>query len=212
MVERAENWRGGWWWIVIAAVMGWSYGDGLPWWCWEWGMMKKRNLRKGFGDRKRGAKRNEGEIEHLKRRTRPLKRKCKFRTTPCVVRKFRIHVEYLDREHGFENLSQKRIRTRFAQGSHSCKIRTRDFGKGKDREHAFFENWHKSIFAQGMCRAKMAECWFFLPCFPLFSAWLHSSSLPTWMLTQKTNSKHIRTTLKSKIKIKTWKNTRKTLD
>ena len=93
-------------------------------------MMKKKGLRKGLGDRKRGAKRNEGEIEHLKRRTRPLKRKCKFRTTPCVVRKFCIPVEYQDREHGFENLSQKRIRTRFAQGSHSCEIRTRDFGKG----------------------------------------------------------------------------------
>ena len=67
-------------------------------------MMKKRGLRKGLGDRKRGAKRNEEEIEHLKRRTRPLKRKCKFRTP----------MEYQDREHGFENLSQKQIRTRFA--------------------------------------------------------------------------------------------------
>ena len=42
-------------------------------------MMKKRNLRKGFGDWKRGAMRNEEEIEHGKRRTRSLKRKCKFR-------------------------------------------------------------------------------------------------------------------------------------
>ena len=192
MVERAENWKSGLWWIVNAVAMEWSYGDGLPWWCWEWGMMKKKGSRKGLGDRKRGVERNEGEIEHLKRRTRPLKMKCKFRTTSCVVRKFCILVK-------------------FTQGI-----------LGRDREHAFFENWHKSIFAQGMCHAKishnrkccakMAESWFFLPCFPLFLAWLHSSSLPTWMLTQKTNSKHIRTTLKSKIKIKTWKNTRKTLD
>ena len=49
------------------------------------GMMKKRNLRKGIGDRKRGAMRNEEEIEHGKRRTRPLKRKCKFRITPYVM-------------------------------------------------------------------------------------------------------------------------------
>ena len=83
-----------------------------------------------MGDWKRGARRNEEEIEHGKRRTRSLKRKCKFRITSCVMRKFRIPVEYQDREHGFENLSQKRIRTRFAQGSHSCEIRTRDFGKG----------------------------------------------------------------------------------
>ena len=129
MVEGAENWRNGRWWIVNTAAMEWSYGDGPPWWCWEWGMMKKKGLRKGLGDRKRGVERNEEEIEHWKRRTRPLKRKYEFRTTHYVVRKFRIPVEFQDREHGFENLSQKRIHTRFAQGSHSCEIRTRDFGK-----------------------------------------------------------------------------------
>ena len=140
-------------------------------------MMKKKGSRKGLDDRKRGAKRNEGEIEHLKRRTRPLKRKCKFRTTPCVVRKFRIPVEYQDREHGFEICPKNE----FTQGSHKVRIPVK-FAQGilgKDREHAFFENWHKSIFAQGMCRAKishnrkccvkMAESLFFLPYFPLFS-------------------------------------------
>ena len=70
-------------------------------------MMKKKGSRKGLDDRKRGAKRNEGEIEHLKRRTRPLKRKCDFRI-PVVLQ---------DREHGFEILSQKtnshKVRTRF---------------------------------------------------------------------------------------------------
>ena len=125
MVERAENWRGGRWWIVITAAMGWSYGDGLPWWCWEWGMMKKRNLRKGIGDRKRGAMRNEEEIEHGKRRTRPLKRKCKFRTTPCVMRKFRIPV----RTQTECMVLKICLKNEFAQGSHSCEIRIRDFGK-----------------------------------------------------------------------------------
>ena len=104
-------------WTVVNSV---GHGYGVELWRWaamvvgEWGMMKKKGLRKGLGDRKRGVERNEEEIEHWKRRTRPLKRKCKFRTTPCVVRKFRIPMEYQDREHGFENLSQKRIRTRFA--------------------------------------------------------------------------------------------------
>ena len=49
----------------------------------------------------------------------------------------RIPVVLQDREHGFQNLLQKRIRTRFAQGSHSCEIRTEILGK--DREHAFLK-------------------------------------------------------------------------
>ena len=135
--------------------------------------MKKKGSRKGLGDLKRGAKRNEGEIEHLKRRTRPLKRKCKFRTTPCVMRKFRILVRTQT-----ESMVLKICpKNEFAQGSHSCEIRTRDFGNGP--RACFFGNCHKSIFAQGVCYAKishnkkccakMAESWFFLPCFPLFS-------------------------------------------
>ena len=68
--KKTENWSGGRWWIVAAASMRWSGGDGLPWWCWDWWMMMKRNLRKGFGDRKRGAMRNEEGFEHGKRRTR----------------------------------------------------------------------------------------------------------------------------------------------
>ena len=109
------------------------------------------------------------------------------------------------------NSHKVRIPVKFAQGI-----------LGRDREHVFFLNCHKSIFAQGVCYAKishnrkccakLAETWFFLPCFALLSPWLHSSRFPTWILTQKTNSKHIRTALKSKIKIKTWKNTRKKLD
>ena len=99
------------------------------------------------------------------------------------VRKFRIPVVLQDREHGFEILSQKRIRTRFAflWNSHW------DFGKGL--RACIFENWHRSKFAQGMCCAKIAESWFFLPYFPLFSPWLHSSSFPTCMLTQKNQFK-----------------------
>ena len=89
-----------------------------------------------------------------------------------VVRKFRIPVVLQDREHGFEILSPKRIRTRFAflWNSHW------DFGKGQ--RACIFENWHKSKFAQGMCCAKIshnrkccakiAESWFFSPVFPFF--------------------------------------------
>ena len=221
MVERAENWRGGRWWIVIAADMRWSYGDGLPWWCWEWGMMKKRNLRKGFGGWKRGAMRNEEEIEHWKRRTRPLKRKCKFRTTPCVVRKFRIPMR-TQTEIMVLKICRK---NEFAQGLH--KVRTRfaflwNSHKGfwEGTESMFFLEIATKAFSHKGCvmrkfRTTGSVVWkwlrlgFFLPYFALLSAWLHSSSFPTWMLTQKTNSKHIRTALKSKIKIKTWKNTRK---
>ena len=153
----------------------------------EWGMMKKKGLRKGLGDRKRGVERNEEEIEHWKRRTRPLKRKCKFRTTPCVVRKFRIPMEYQDREHGFENLSQKRIRTRFPQGSHSCEIRTRDFGKGL--RACFLEIGTKAFSHKGCVVRKFRTTGsvvrkspslvFFSPVVPLFSPCLHSSSFPT---------------------------------
>ena len=48
-----EDLKGFWWWKEVklpkwevvnseCAAMEWSYGDGLPWWCWWWGMMKKR--------------------------------------------------------------------------------------------------------------------------------------------------------------------------
>ena len=70
----------------------------------------------------------------------------------------------------FENLSQKRIRTR---GCVVRKFRTR-----------------------GMGGANFAVSWLFSHVFPCF----HSSSFPTYMLTQKTNSNHIRMKLKSKIK------------
>ena len=90
------------------------------------GMMKKRNLRNGFGDWKSGAMRNEEEIEHGKRRTRPLKRKCKVRTTPCVMQKFRIPMSAQT-----ESMVLKICpKNEFAQGSHSCEIRIRYFGKG----------------------------------------------------------------------------------
>ena len=153
----------------------------------------------------------------LKKRKWLLKRKCEFRSRWWVVRKFRIPVVVQDREHAFENWSQKRIHTRFAQGSHSCDFRTEILGR--DREHAFENLVTKANSHRGMCCAKISHkgngwCEFccvlaFLPHFPLFSPWLHSSSFPTYMLTQKTNSNHIRTKLKSKIKIKTCINTRK---
>ena len=80
--------------------------------------MKKRNLRKGFGGWKRGAMRNEEEIEHGKRRTRSLKRKCKFRITPCVMRKFRIPMR-TQTEIMVLKICRK---NEFTQGSHKVRI------------------------------------------------------------------------------------------
>ena len=105
------------------------------------------------------------------------------------VRKFRIPVVLQDREHDFEILSQKRIRTRFAQGSHSCDFRTEVLER--DREHAFENLSQKKICTRGCVVRKFrtrgmgcvnfAESWLFSPVFPCF----HSSSFPTYMLTQK---------------------------
>ena len=92
------------------------------------------------------------------------------------MRNFRIPVVLQDREHGFEKLSQKRIRTRFAQGSHSCEIRTEILGR--DREHAFLKigtnaNSHKGCVVRkfrtrGMGCANFAESWLFSPVVPCF--------------------------------------------
>ena len=72
-----------------------------------------------------------------------FKEKNEFRIGENGVRNFRIPVILQDREHGFENWRKKRIRTGFAQGSHSCEIRTRD------REHAIFEKWCKNGIRTG---------------------------------------------------------------
>ena len=113
-------------------------------------MMKKKGSRKGLGDLKRGAKRNEGEIEHLKRRTRPLKRKCKFRTTPCVMRKFRILVRTQT-----ESMVLKICpKNEFAQGSHKVRIPVK-FAQGilrRDRKHAFWK------LAQKHFRTRVVLC------------------------------------------------------
>ena len=82
------------------------------------GMMKKRNLRKGFDDWKSGAMRNEEEIEHGKRRTRSLKRKCKFRITPYVMRKFRIPVKFQTESMVFQIC----LKNKFAYGWHMVRI------------------------------------------------------------------------------------------
>ena len=82
----------------------------------------------------------------------------------------------------------------------------------QDREHAFWKMLRKAISHKGVGWCEFRWVLAFLPCFPLFSPWLHSSSFPTCMLTSKTNSSHIRMKLRSKIKIKTCLNTRKTLD
>ena len=82
------------------------------------------------------------------------------------VRKFRIPVVLQDREHGFEILSQKRIRTRFAQGSHFCEIRTEILGK--DREHAFLKISTKANSHKGCVVRKLLSLGFFSPIFPCF--------------------------------------------
>ena len=149
----------------------------------------------------------------LKKRKWLLKRKCEFRTRWWVVRKFRIPVVVQDREHAFENWSQKRIHTRFAQGLHSCDFRTEILGR--DREHAFWKFVTKENSHKGMCCVKIShkghgwcEFWCvlaFLPCFPLFSffklSYLHVNT--------RTNSNHIRMNSRAKIKIKTCIYTRK---
>ena len=96
-----------------------------------------------MGDRKRGFERIEEEAKSLKWRTKLFKEKNEFRTGENGVRNFRIPVILQDREHGFENWRKKRIRTRFAQGSHSYEIRT------GDREHVIFEKWCKNGIRTG---------------------------------------------------------------
>ena len=87
-----------------------------------------------------------------------------------------------------------------------------------DREHAFWKMLTKAISHQGVewCEfctrelggANFAGSWLFSPVFSLTSffklSYLHVNT--------KTNSNHIRMKLRSKIKIKTCINTRKTLD
>ena len=132
------------------------------------------------------------------------------------MRKFRIPVVLQDREHGFENWSQKRIRTRFAQGSHSCYFRTEILG---GTESMLFENLSqkrirtrgcvvRKFRTRGMGGANFAVSWLFSPVFPCFSffklSYLHVNT--------KTNSNHIRMNSRAKIKIKTCIYTRKEKD
>ena len=132
-------------------------------------MMKKKGSRKGLGDLKRGAKRNEGEIEHLKRRTRPLKRKCKFRTTPCVMRKFRILVRTQT-----ESMVLKICpKNEFAQGSH------KGFWEGTESMHflkigtkAFSHKGcvMRKFHTTGSVVRKLLSLGFFSPVLPCFTS------------------------------------------
>ena len=150
-----------------------------------------------------------------------FKEKNEFRTGENGVRNFRIPVILQDREHGFENWRKKWIRTRFAQGSHSCEIRTRDFWKGP-RACIFWKLAQKHFrtrdvswenFAQQEVLCENGWVLVFSPLLSLVFTMTSFFKLSYLNVnTKKTNSKHIRTTLKLKIKIKTWKNTRKTLD
>ena len=56
---------------------------------------------------------------------------------------------------------------------------------GRDREHAFWKMLTEAISHKGVGWCEIPCVLAFLPYFPLFSPWLHSSSFPTCMLTQK---------------------------
>ena len=145
--------------------------------------MKERSLRMERGDRKRGVERIEEEkmafkeevrIQHKVMGSAKISHSCGSpRQRACF----------------FENWLQKRIRTRFAQGLHSCDFRTEILG---GTESMFFENWPqkrirtrgcvvRKFRTRGMGGANFAVSWLFSPIFPCF----HSSSFPTYMLTQK---------------------------
>ena len=122
------------------------------------------------------------------------------------MRKFRIPVVLQDREHGFENLSQKRIRTRFAQGSHSCEIRTKILGR--DREHGFLKIGTKANSHKGCVVRKLLSLGF-SPLFSLVFTMTSFFKLSYLHVNTKTNLNHIRMNLRAKIKIKTCIYTRK---
>ena len=120
-----------------------------------------------------------------------LKNKCEFRTRWIVkCENFRIPVIFHDQDHGFGKMLTKAISHKVCITMH---FRTEIFGG--DREHAFWKMLTKAISHKGVgwCEfstrelggANFAGSWLFLPCFPLFSPRLHSSSFPTCMLTQK---------------------------
>ena len=127
----------------------------------------------------------------FKERNRLLKNKCEFRTRWIVkCENFRIPEIFQDREHAFWKMVIKAI-------SHKVSIPVHFHTEilGRDREHAFWKMLTKAISQKGgrVVRISHQIIWWcefpcvlaFLPCFPLFSLWLHSSSFPTCMLTQK---------------------------
>ena len=106
-----------------------SGADDDGWW-------RKGALWMEMGDRKRGFERIEEEAKTLKWGTKLLKRKMNFAQGKMVCEIFAYLWFSKTESMVFENWRKKQIRTRFAQGSHTCEIRT------GDREHVIFEKWN----------------------------------------------------------------------
>ena len=105
------------------------------------------------------------------------------------MRKFHIPVVLQDREHGFENWHKNE----FAQGSHKVRILVIFALRfWVEIESMLLKIWSQKRIRTGGCvvqkfrtrgmgGANFAVSWLFSPVFPC----LHSSSFPTYMLTQK---------------------------
>ena len=107
----------------------------------------------------------------------------------------------------------------FAQGSHSCEIRTEILGR--DREHVFFKIGTKANSDKGCVVRKFRTTGSvvrklpslgFSPLFSLVFTMTSFFKLSYLHVNTKTNLNHIRMNLRAKIKIKTCINTRKTLN
>ena len=179
------------------------------------GWWRKGALWMAMGDRKRGFERIEEEAKSLKWRTKLLKRKwISHRGKWCA--KFSHTCDSPRQRAWFWKLAQKtnshKVRTRFAflwnshRGPRAC-----NFWKVVQKWNSHRVNGVRNFRTpQGGVRILLS-----LVLSPLFSlvftktSFFKPSSLPTYMLTQKNNSNHIRMKLKSKIEIKTCINTRK---
>ena len=213
--ERAENGAYGLWWIVKC------HGNGMK--LLRWSAMVGLRMGDDEGedlvDGKEWSEKRCWEDWRrtsldFKKRNWLLKRKCEFCTRWIVkCENFLIPVIFQDWEHAFWKMLTKSI-------SHKVRIPVhfRTEILGRDREHAFWKMLTKAISHKGVgwCEfrtrelggANFAGSWLFSPVFSLTSffklSYLHVNT--------KTNSNHIRMKLRSKIKIKTCINTRKTLD
>ena len=88
----------------------------------------------------------------------------------------------------------------FAQGSHSCEIRTEILGR--DREHGFLKIGTKANSHKGCVVRKLLSLGF-SPLFSLVFTMTSFFKLSYLHVNTKTNLNHIRMNLRAKIKIKT---------